>query len=306
MSSPSVLRPVGMALETVRRVLFQPFQFVKWLAIGFTAWLAMLDDGLGFGFNFHPGQFNKEQASQCAHVARDWFLAHLFLVIPLVIVAVTAGLAVWLVVTWLGCRGKFMFLDNVVGNRAEIIQPWRKFRAPGNSCFLFSICFDLAAAAVLLLGVGLALLVSWPDLARTHFGWHAAGAIGFGVVFMFCFIMTAAVIRVFFEDFVIPVMAMRTCRVMEGWKTFFDLFKHHAGIFILYLLFKAVILMAVGFITVFLCCLLCCTVLIPYVGVVILLPVYVFLRSYSVHFLGQFGKTLKMFENNGASYIVLS
>jgi hypothetical protein len=68
MAHPSVLAPVGMALETVRRVLFQPFNLVKWLAIGFTAWLAVLEGGMGSGFNFNPGQWRKEQASQCGQV----------------------------------------------------------------------------------------------------------------------------------------------------------------------------------------------------------------------------------------------
>lgn len=304
--NPSVIAPVGMALETVRRVLFQPFNFIKWLAIGFTAWLALLESGMGTGFQFNPGQWKKEQASRCGQVVWEWILGHLFFIIPLVILLVIMAFVAGLLILWLSCRGKFMFLDNVVGNRAEIVQPWHKFRAQGNSCFLFLICFGLAAAALLLLGVGLALLVSWPDLSRSHFGWHAAGAIGMGGVFFICFLITVICVRVFFEDFVIPIMILRTCRIIEGWKVFFELFRRHAGIFILYLLFRAVLGLAIGFITMFLCCLLCCTVLIPYIGTVILLPIHVFWRSYSVHFLGQFDKKLKMFENEGATYITLS
>ena len=62
MAHPSVIAPVGMALETMRRVLFQPFNLVKWLAIGFTAWLAMLEGGLGSGFNFNPAQCKPARA----------------------------------------------------------------------------------------------------------------------------------------------------------------------------------------------------------------------------------------------------
>ena len=306
MTSPSVLAPVGMALETMRRVLFQPFNLVKWLAIGFTAWLAVLAGGLGSGFNFNPGQWRKEQASQCGQVVWEWVLAHLFFIIPLVILLVVVGFVVGLLILWLSCRGKFMFLDNVVGNRAEIIEPWRRFRAQGNSCFLFLICFGLAAAAVMILGMGLALLVSWPDLSRSHFGWYAVGAIGMGSVFFICFLVTVICARAFLEDFVIPIMALKTCRIMEGWSIFFDLFKRQAGIFILYLLFRMALSLIIGFITLFLCCLLCCTVLIPYVGTVMLLPIYVFWRSYSVHFLGQFNDNLKMFAGSQTSYITLN
>jgi len=53
------------------------------------------------------------------------------------------------------------------------------------------------------------------------------------------------------------------------------------------------------------CCLLCCTVLIPYVGTVILLPVLVFWRSYSVHFLEQFGGTYRLFGMGSSQYITV-
>lgn len=306
MTNPSVLAPVGLALETVRRVLFQPFNLVKWLAIGFTAWLALLEGSLGSGFNFNPAQCGKGQAAQCGRVAWEWIQVHLLLVIPLVLLLCIAVVVLGLLVLWVSCRGKFMFLDNVVGNRAEIVEPWQRFRRPGNSCFLFLICFGLAAAAVFVLGVGFVLLVGWPDLSRSHFGWHAAGAIGIGSIFFICFLITTLCVRTFLEDFVIPVMALRSCRIIEGWSVFFDLFKRHAGIFILYLLFRAALSMVIGLITVFLCCLLCCTVLIPYIGVVILLPIHVFWRSYSVHFLGQFSDNLRLIEGDQSSYISLS
>lgn len=304
--NPSVLAPVSMAFETIRRVLFHPFDLVKWLALGFTAWLALLESGVGNVFNFNPGQFGKEQASQGGQAIWNWIVAHLFLVIPLVLLLVVIAAALTLLVMWLSCRGKFMFLDNVVGNRAEIVEPWHRFRGQGNSCFLFLICFGLALVAVMALGLGLAFLISWPDLSRSQFGWFAASAIGFGAMFFLCFLVTAVCIRAFLEDFVIPIMALKACRVMEGWSVFFDLFRKNAGLFVLYLLFRLVLNFAIGAITLLLCCLLCCTVLIPYVGTVILLPVHVFWRAYSVHFLGQFHGDLRMIAGDQSSYISLA
>ena len=306
MTTPSIIAPVGMALETVRRVLFQQFNLVKWLAIGFTAWLAAMEGQLGSGFNFNSGQWEKGKMSQGGQVVWEWIIAHLFIIIPVLVLLVVIGFVVGLLVLWLSCRGKFMFLDNVVGNRAEIVEPWHRFRAQGNSCFLFLICFALASVAVLILGFGLALLVSWPDLSRSHFGWFAAVAIGIGSIFFICYLITVICARAFLEDFVIPIMALKKCRIMEGWSIFFDIFRKQAGIFILYLLFRAALSMLIGMITIFLCCLLCCTILIPYVGTVILLPIYVFWRSYSIHFLGQFSDNLNMFDGGEKSYITLN
>lgn len=307
MANPSVLAPVNMALESVRRILFQPFNLVKWLAIGFTAWLAILESGVGNSFNFNPGRWGKGQASQCGRVAWEWILANLAWIIPLFITLFIFGVIIALLILWLSCRGKFMFLDNVVRNRAEIAEPWQRLRAQGNSCFLFLICFGLAMVAVLMLGTGLVLLVGWKDLAHSHFGLHAVMAIGIGCFLLLCFIITAVCVRTFLDDFVIPIMVLRMCRIMEGWNIFFKLFRQHIGIFILYLLFRLALGMVVGIISMFICCLLCCTVLIPYVGTVILLPIHVFWRSYSVHFLGQFGAKFRLFENGGpTSYITLT
>lgn len=306
MTNPSILAPVGMALETVRRVLFQPFNLVKWLALGFTAWLAALEGGLGYGGNFNFGSCKKEPAAQYCRAGWDWIQAHLFFVIPLALLLVAVGLVAALLILWVSYRGKFMFLDNVVANRGEIVRPWQQFRAQGNSCFLFAVCFGLAALAVVLLGVGLVLLISWPDLARGRFGWNAAGGIAVGLVFLTCFLITVGCVKSFLEDFVIPIMAVQKCRVMEGWSIFFDRFRRQVGLLVLYLLFRLALGLAIGFITLFLCCLLCCTVLIPYVGTVILLPFLVFWRSYSVHFLGQFDAKLRMFHDGYSSYITLA
>lgn len=306
MASPSVLMPLGMALESVRRILFQPFNLVKWLGLGFTAWLAALAKGLGTNFNFNPAQCSKAQTSQCGRLAWEWIQAHLVIVLPLAVLLVAAVIVIYLLVLWVSSRGKFMFLDNVIGNRAEIVLPWQKFRTQGNSYFLFLICFGLAAVAVAVLGVVLVLLLGWPDISRSHFGWYALVAAAAGVIFLFCFIITLTCLAAFLDDFIVPIMAVKGCRIMEGWSIFFDLFRQQAGIFILYLLFRVVLSMAIGMIGLLLCCLLCCVVLIPYVGTVILLPLHVFWRSYSVYFLGQFDDKLKMFANGSAAYITLA
>jgi len=303
MASPSVLAPVGMALETVRRVLFRPFIPIKWLALGFTAWLAVLGEGAGLNLG---SNCNRQHVTKVCRPAWDFILAHLAIFIPLFILFATIAVIFLLLVMWVNYRGKFMFLDNVTGDRAEIVRPWRQFRAQGNSCFLFNVCFNAAAIGVLLLAAGLVLLVGWPDWSRSQFSWNAAFALMLGIAFFSCFIITMVCVETFLEDFVIPIMAFRNCRVMEGWSMFFDLFRKDAGMFILYLLFKAGLGVIIGLISMLVCCLLCCAVLIPYVGTVILLPVYVFWRAYSVHFLGQFDNKLKPFKDGQASYITLS
>jgi hypothetical protein len=72
------------------------------------------------------------------------------------------------------------------------------------------------------------------------------------------------------------------------------------GTFILYLLFQIVLailsflVMAAAFVVT--CCIACCVAAIPYIGTVLLLPIIVFGRSYSLYFLAQFGPRYDVFQ----------
>jgi hypothetical protein len=50
------------------------------------------------------------------------------------------------------------------------------------------------------------------------------------------------------------------------------------------------------FIVLLTCCIACCFLAIPYVGTVLLLPVFAFKRSYSLHYLAQFGSEYDVFQ----------
>ncbi len=76
-------------------------------------------------------------------------------------------------------------------------------------------------------------------------------------------------------------------RVLTG------LLSRNAGNFILYFLFQillaiaiAVLVLAVVLVT---CCIAGCLFAIPYLGTVLLLPILVFQRSYSIYYLAQYG-----------------
>jgi hypothetical protein len=48
--SLSVIDPIQPAIARTKLILFQPFQFGKWLTLGFCAFLMSLAEG-GYGFN---------------------------------------------------------------------------------------------------------------------------------------------------------------------------------------------------------------------------------------------------------------
>lgn len=302
MSQISVLGPVSAAIAIARKILFEPFDFTKWLGLGFTAWLALLNEGGIPQFNFLDKDWqNIPGLSQFW----NWIQANLMLVITIGSGLFVCGLIAGLLITWLSCRGKFMFLDNVTHNRAEIKSGWNMSRKPGNSLFLFSVVLGAAALVAFMTLAGLTLLLAWPDIARQAFGAKMIAAIIFGALFLICYFLVMGCLLVFLGDFVTPIMAMRNCDVMPAWSEFLDLFRAHVGSFALYLLFRLVLLTAFHLATVLICCLLCCTALIPYVGTVLLLPLHVFWRSYSLCFLEQFGAQYRMFALDAEQHINL-
>src|SRR4029450_7389390 len=46
-----IFKPFGEAFELMKKILFQPFDFKKWLVIGFAAFLASLSAGFSTSFN---------------------------------------------------------------------------------------------------------------------------------------------------------------------------------------------------------------------------------------------------------------
>jgi hypothetical protein len=76
---------------------------------------------------------------------------------------------------------------------------------------------------------------------------------------------------------------------VEGFRIVGGLIVAHPGEILLYCLFWIVLALATVVVTCLATCATCCIAAIPYVGTVILLPIFVLLRSFSLLFLRQFG-----------------
>lgn len=205
-------------------------------------------------------------------------------VIPLIIIGGLIVVAAVIALLWVRSRAKFIFTDCIVRNRGAIAEPWREFRKEGNSLFLFSLAVGLAI--LLFCGVvGLPLLL--PAVLHGDDPRGAGFVIGvalFGLVSAVLLIAWAVI-----SNFMIPVMYRRRCNAMEGFRGAWELVVTEPGPVILFILFSVVLWIAFAVSGCLLTCVTCCITAIPYVGTVILLPVHVFLMSYLLLFVRQFG-----------------
>jgi len=302
----SVTAPVGWALGRVKRMLFKPFDIHKWLVIGFCAWLANLGEAggnlnvrgpSGGGHSSGGTQSFREFADQ----AGQWISQNLYWIVPVAVAVVVLMLALGLLVMWLSSRGKFMFLHCVALDVAEGKRPWREFATEANSLFWFRLVLGLIGLAVFLpLGGGFTILVGQMLYYEKAEGGYIVLAIGL-VLALFVLGICFALVYKFTKDFVVPIMFLRRVRCTVAWREFLDLLRGNAGRFTLYILFQIVLAIVIGFmimaVVLATCCTAACLLAIPYVGTVILLPVLVFERSYSLHYLAQYGPAYDVFPS---------
>jgi hypothetical protein len=279
-----IFKPFGEAFELTNKILFQPFDLRKWVVIGFAAFLAGHFAGVGFNF---PSPFANFQSHRTTHeVIAPHFDQWKPWLVPAVVVLALLFLTLVIALAWLKARGNFIFTDCVVRNQAAIAEPWRKYRKEGNRYFLFLLA---VMSAVLLLG-GL-MLASVIEL-----GWLKQGAsdtvsitsIGL-IVSLFVFWASIAIFFSIATYFMVPVMYRRRCRAGEAFRDVTLLIWHHLGSFFLFCLFGIVLILAVLMIGAVVTCATCCLAALPYVGTVILLPLFVCLRAFGLVFLRQFG-----------------
>jgi len=275
-----ILKPFGDAFELMKRILFQPFDFKKWLVIGFAAWLANLGSGGGGGFNY-PN--NRREGAQklnetISQIPQPILITGICILVCFVLLLIV-------LFAWLRARGRFIFVDCIVRNRAAIVEPWKEFRVEGNSFFLFSLVVVLMLIGVIVIA-GLGLIV--PFVPR---GAQAEPGVGFWIgLSLFVFVAVCLVfVWALASQLMIPIMYRQRCPARLAFSQALDLVFSHPGPILLYVLLLLLLGVAAVVISCAVACATCCIAAIPYIGTVILLPIPMTLAAFSLLFLRQFG-----------------
>ena len=310
----SVIDPVTPAIDRVKLILFRPFELRKWFVIGFCAWLAYLGAGGGGGgggggrgggppYNVpHEQTQAKEQIKEGIETAKYYVSNNLYWIIPVTVIVVVVFILIGLLIAWLNSRGKFMFLHCVATNKAEVAVPWHKFRQQGNSLFLFRIVLGIISFVVVIVPViGIVVLVVMMGSGSAPGIISIPGIIILGLS-IFALSILLFLVKKFTFDFVVPIMFLRMASCTACWREFMTILSANKLRFTLYLLFQIVIKIVIGAMVgigfCIGCCLCCasCLLLIPYIGTVILLPVLVFARAYSLCYMQQYDPQFDVFR----------
>jgi hypothetical protein len=299
----SVTYPVGRAIDHVKKMLFQPFDLGRWFVIGFCAWLAQLGEGGGFGsgFNYQRRHGNATSVREMLERARDYVMDNLQWIVPLAIFIILLSIALGVLITWLNSRGKFMFLHCVTTNRAEVQRPWNEYAAQGNSLFWFRLVLGLIASVPIAVFVIAMIFLIVRLSAEGAFGPLIIPLI-LTVLALIVFSLALFLVVKLTKDFVVPIMYLRRNTCLEAWKEFLTVLTLNLGNFILYLLFQIVLSLAIGAMVIVVilvtCCVAGCLLALPYIGTVLLLPVLVFSRAYSLFYFAQYGSPYDVFVDS--------
>jgi hypothetical protein len=287
-----VFKPFGEALEVTKKILFQPFDLKKWFVIGFAAWLSNIGSS-GYNFKFRETDWENNPVLQNVRetlhqLPHSVLILCIFVFIALVLVLV-------IVVAWLRARGRFMLVDCIVKNRGVIAQPWREFRKQGNSYFLFALLVGLIIGIIV---TATALPFVVPVIrsgTRPHLhDFYLLCTIVLWALVLFLFIFAWMLI----SHFMVAVMYRRRCRAGEAFRISISLVRDYPGEITLYCLFWIALAIAVGMASCVVILATCCIALLPYIGTVIMLPIFVFLRAFGLRFIGQFGPDYDVWASN--------
>jgi hypothetical protein len=293
------MEPLRKAWDRMKQALFKPFELHKWLVVGFNAFLAGL-------MEFHHGSNGSRSGKDVTfrefldfpQKGWTWLMDHPTWAFAILFAAAVVIVLV-IILTWVSSRGTFMFLDNVVRDKAEVAGPWREYRREGDSLFLWRLAYGLVALAVFgALAVYFFTRASY--LYDRGLGGHipVGFIVGTGLLALILAVL-AAYVTLFLNSFVAPLMYKNRIPVIKAWKLFLSLFGQYPfhflgfGLIVLLLMvaFAGLVIVA-GLVT---CCIGFFLLIIPYVGTVVTLPVWFTLRAYSLEFLAQLGPDHDLF-----------
>ncbi|MCX7846791.1 MAG: hypothetical protein N2595_01990 [bacterium] len=304
--SLSVTQPIDPALRRTYRLLFRPFNLLTWLGLTTSVFLSTFYSLAGDLDLLRAFLQPQSTWLSIIHVLLPTWQQNPYLAVLATVVVLLVGLSLVVLVTWVCCRGEFIFLDNVVHRRGAVLAPWQQYHLHANSLLQLRLLIALIAFAFIATAVGVPSLIVYQDLADTANDAVPLPVSLIATGLVFCCIFLVSLADSMATWFVAPLMYLHHVRVWPACHYFIrSILLPHLGSFLLFYLTSFVLLCAgLALLTLLIllsCCTCCCALLLPYVKFAVLLPLFVFFRYYSLCFLAQCGPACDVLRLEAAS-----
>lgn len=298
---PSWLEAVCLAYSGMVERLFKPFDMTRWCGIGFCAWLAYLGTQAMYNYNA-----NEKKTFTLAAVKHEMDAALDKLMslpqhpaeLKAVGLAMVVGLLFALWMCALRSRGDFMFVHRWYKPDAAIRLCWQRAREAGHELFVWRLYFFLIASLLFALNVFFAFLKVVKPYMDAGKKWDPA-LVKPAVICVTIAVLLSVGVQIvahLAKAFVVPILYWHGVTVARAWLVVFALCNQYPFAVLAYLLGgMACGALAAGAIVVAVlmtCCIGIVPLAVPYVGTVMLLPVFLFFRGYAICFLSQWRSDL--------------
>ena len=302
-----VTESMGPAWETMKRILFRPFNAGTWFSFGFIFFLQSCMEGGGGGGNglnlpngggsgSHHRGHDGDTGNSLAGLAHDLLssvggsgpgLPETGVIAIIVVVALLVAIPMIILAYWLGTRGQMMAIRSVAMGQADIGEQWNATRDAGGKLFKFQMAMGGIGLVLFLPLVGGGAVLALPTIRDGVPIENVLPAlIGLGVVLVLVMIplfLVGAMAR----NFVAPIMLKHGVGAREGWKRFWAVGKNHMGGIVVFYLMRMLVGIAAGIVGIFAGIFTCCLGFLPVLHQTVMAPYYVFERAWTLEVLAS-------------------
>jgi len=279
------------AIKRTRTMLFEPFNFERWLLFGIMAFLDLFLAGGGLtrsGANFSGRSHGSSQFPSNMDREIEWLTQHAVQIVLIAIPLFLFGLAIHIALMYVGCRGQVMFVRAVSMNGGQLGDHWSAVKPQAYSLFLFRLALlGVWLAFVLIVGTFLLMAIVVQSGNQTGTALLLI-LIPFGVVFLLT-VIGLGVVQLMLRSFVVPIMWARDLPCMDAWRVFTRFAGGNALPLIGFVAVKVAYSIGFGIASMLVGCLTCCIGLLPVVHHTLFAPYYVFDRAFSMELLSMTG-----------------
>ena len=296
---------IEKAIEHTKVVLFRPFDLNKWLARGVSICLSVLGTGGGGGVSFPnfntggggPGGPAPSSPEEFVEEVRTMIAENLTNIIIIGSIGLIVVLALTLLITWLGARGRLMFVRAVALDDAGIGVNWNEAGRLSSSLFWFSIVLA-AIGWIVVLGaaaLGVFLFLVAVDAGAESFleFWPY---IGWPILIFLIYLAIMIPIWLLLNDFVVPVMYHFNLTVMPAWGVVRGMIRGNVWPLTLFYIIRFVVSIVKGIAVMLAGCVTCCVGFLPVLSQALTAPVHVFDRAFSMYALESMSDDFKMIQ----------
>lgn len=291
---PSAVDSLSKAFGRSGKICFKPFNFGAWAAMALMAFLSGYGSG---GFNFNNNFTGGSRVSGSGghspieqwNEFKTWLLSNLPTILIVSGIILFVSLLILVIFTWLGCRAKFVFMDNIVKKHGKIVQPWSEYKLQARSRLIYLMIFG----PIFLIGYSLVLfagfLMALPDFKAEHLTSRGIWAIVFTVFGLLLMALIHTAISITVNNILLPIMYFHKIRMFEAFRIFrTKVLPGNIGQILLFVLLKVVTGMGIALAANLIGCCTCCIGFLPYVGTFLTLPAHVFSQAYDLYFVASF------------------